>query len=90
MTPEQRVMRAKLASHTSWAEMPDPERRAQRTAAARRKSPVSFEYWLDKVTAENPDLPPKALHRAAENAHRAEMTRRALLSSQSRASKKTA
>lgn len=90
MTPAQRVLRAKLASHTFWAETADPADRAKHTAKARRASPVSIEYWIDQVRAKHPELGHEAVVTAATHAHKAEMTRRALLSSQSRARKKTA
>lgn len=78
MTPAERVLRAKLASHASWANTPDAER-AARTAPARRKSPVTIEYWLDRY----PDDP-----KAAESAHKAEMTRRSLSSARKRAARR--
>jgi hypothetical protein len=83
LTPEQRALRARLASHTSWAQMPDPQDRRDRTAKARRNSPVTFEYHLDRVPDEITD--PEARRKAAQNAHSAHMTRLALRSSQSRA-----
>ena len=73
MTPEQRALRARLASHSSWANTGD---RAARTAPARRRSPVSRAYWDDQY----PNNP-----QAAEAAHRAYMTRLALRSSLVRA-----
>lgn len=75
MTPEQRAMRARLASHTSWAGTED---RPARTKKARGASPASRAYW----DAKHPDDPA-----AAESAHKAHMTRLALLSSQARAAR---
>lgn len=76
MTPEQLSMRARLASHTSWAQTED---RSARTAKARGASPVSRAYW----DARHPDDPA-----AAESAHKAYMTRLALRSSQARAARR--
>lgn len=73
MTPEQRGLRSRMASHTSWANTED---RAARTAPARGASPVSRAYW----DARHPDDPA-----AAESAHKAYMTRLALRSSLARA-----
>lgn len=78
MTPEQRSLRARLASHCSWAGTED---RSARTAPARRKSPVSRAYWDEQY----PNDP-----QAAESAHKAHMTRLALRSSQARARRRGA
>lgn len=72
MTPGQRALRARLASHTSWAQTED---RTERTEAARRASPVSLAYWEQRHA--DPD--------AAKSAHRAYMTSLALKSSLARA-----
>ncbi len=87
MTPELRSLRARMASHVSWAATPDPADRRKRTAAARRNSPVSFEYHLDRVPADITD--PTARRKAAESAHKAHMTRLAYASAQARARKQS-
>ncbi|MFC5744761.1 hypothetical protein [Actinomadura rugatobispora] len=51
-----------LAKQANWVEM---------TAPARRKSPVTFEYWLDRTKTEHPDAPPRQQQRMAEAAWRA-------------------
>jgi hypothetical protein len=85
-TPERRRASALIAVHTSWARTAD---RRARTEAATRSSPVSLEYWEDKLRAEGvvseADIP-----KAAANARSAEMRRRALKSAQSRARNKAA
>lgn len=70
MTPAERSTAARHAVTASWAYTPD---RAERTAPARRRSPVSYEYWLDKLTEEGRHRP-EDLPKAAESAHKAYMT----------------
>lgn len=84
LTPEQRALRAKLASYESWANTPDP---AGRTAAARANSPVSLGYWQRQV---DPDgtLHPAERDRRARARHKAHMTRMSLKASQARARRK--
>ena len=82
-TREQYATRARLASHTSWAQTADRE---QRTAAARKNSPQSLAYWLDRVPAEVTDADARLA--AAKSAHKARMTALALASSRSRAAKR--
>ncbi|MGW4469703.1 hypothetical protein ACWENQ_08520 [Nonomuraea sp. NPDC004354] len=85
-SPERRSAIAKLAVHASWARTPD---RRERTQAATIASPVSLEYWEDRLRAEGvvseADIPA-----AAVNARSAEMRRRALKSAASRARNKAA
>ncbi len=52
LTPSERILRAKVASHTSWANTTD---RTARTAAARRGLDAKFlrEAGGDPVRAEN-------------------------------------
>jgi hypothetical protein len=88
LTPDQRALRARMASHTFWADTPDPADRRKHTAGARRNSPVSFEYHLDRVPEEITD--PEARRKAAESAHKAHMARLAYLSSLARSKKKAA
>jgi hypothetical protein len=86
LTPEQRALRARLASHTFWAGTPDPADRRKHTAKARANSPVTFEYHLARVPAEITD--PQARRKAAESAHKAHMAKLAYASSVARARKK--
>jgi len=83
MTPEQRVMRARIAAHTRWANTGD---RAAATAAARRAAADRWERQVD------PDgvLDPDERARRAEHAKRAHFQRMALRSAQSRARKRDA
>jgi hypothetical protein len=85
LPPEVRALHARMASHKSWADMPDPADRRKRTAAARRNSPVSFEYHLDRVPAEITD--PAARLKAAESAHKAHMTKLAYAAAKARAAR---
>ncbi|MFC9973631.1 hypothetical protein ACFVH6_22320 [Spirillospora sp. NPDC127200] len=82
MTPQERILRAKLASNAYWGRMPDPADRRKATAKARANNPSTYAYWLRKVQEEHPDLSAKAQAAAAKNLHSAEMSRRALKSSQ--------
>lgn len=84
-TPELRSLRARMASHTFWANTPDPDDRRRHTAKARRNSPVSLEYHLDRVPDHITD--PQARLRAAESAHKAYMARLAYASARARARK---
>jgi len=60
---------SRYAANVSWARTPD---RAERTASARANSPVSYAYWLRRITEEGrvreQDIPA-----AAESAHRVYM-----------------
>lgn len=85
-TPDLRALRARMASHTFWADTPDPAARRKHTAKARRNSPVTFEYHLDRVPADITD--PQARRRAAESAHKAYMTKLAYASAKARKAKK--
>ncbi len=84
LTPEQRSLRARLAAHSSWAATPD---RATRSAAGRKASPGSVEYWLDRV---DPDgvMTTENRQKAAVSARNAHMARLALASSKARQAKK--
>lgn len=64
MTPAQRVLRAKVAAHSSWAATGN---RAARTAAARRAAMDRFARLVD----------PEGVLPEAERAERAESARRA-------------
>ena len=77
LTPEQRSLRAALASYVSWAATPDP---TARTEAARRAANSRF---LDQVDPERL-LPEPDRVRRAEHARKAHFLRLALKSSQAR------
>lgn len=76
MTPEQRVLRARLAAHTLHAKVDSREH----TAPARRAFMARFEDEVD------PDhvLPEAERRRRAEHARKAYFTRLALKSTQAR------
>lgn len=77
LTPEQRSLRAKIASHESWARTADP---SARTAPARKAFADRFEREVD------PDgvLAPDDRARRAEHARRAYFGRLALASARAR------
>jgi hypothetical protein len=77
LTPSERMMRAKLAAHTSWANTAD---RSARTAPARRAYMKRFERQVDPDNS----LHPAERARRAEHAMRAHLTRAALKSAQAR------
>lgn len=83
LTPAQRTMRARVASHTSWSQTAD---RAARTAPARRNSPNCLDYHLDRVDPAITD--PDARLAMAKSAHSARMSSLALASSRARAARK--
>jgi hypothetical protein len=80
MTPEQRSLRARIASHASWAKTEDPR---ARTAPARSAFFDRFEREVD------PDgvLDPADRRRRAEHARKAHMQRLALKSARARRSR---
>jgi len=59
----------RIAADTSWARTPN---RAERTEAARKASPQSLDYWIDKIRAEGV-VREQDIQAAAQNAHRAHM-----------------
>jgi hypothetical protein len=81
LTPEQRVMRSRLAAHRSWANTSDP---AARTAPARKAALDRFERQVD------PDgvLPEAERARRAEYARKAYFTELAFKSSRARQRRK--
>jgi hypothetical protein len=85
LTDGQRVMRARLAAHESWANTPD---RSARTAAGHKASPASVDYWLDRV---DPDrtMSPEARRQAAEAKRNAHMARLAFKASRTRQARKS-
>lgn len=78
MTPEQRIMRARLGAHTLHAQG------KTNTAAARAASPQSIGYWAKQVDPGG-ELSEAERTRRAEHARRAHMQRLALASSRARA-----
>jgi hypothetical protein len=81
LTPSERVLRARVAAHTSWANTPD---RSARTVAARRGLELRFEREVD------PDgvLPQEERSRRADSARRAHYSRMALASARARRSRR--
>lgn len=77
LTPSERVLRARIAVHTSWANTSD---RTARTTPGRRAFLARFEDQVD------PDgtLPPSERARRAEQAMKAHMARLALRSAKAR------
>lgn len=77
LTPSERSMRARAASHASWAKCPD---RSARTAAARAARDRQFEQAVD------PDgvLSEEERQRRAESARRQHMVTMGLRSAQAR------
>jgi len=77
LTQSQRVTRARIAAHSSWANTADPRKR---TAPARKGFMERFERQVD------PDgkLPKEQRQRRAESAMKAHMQRLALRSAKSR------
>ncbi len=77
LTPSERVLRARMAAHISWAKTDD---RSARTAPARKAALARFEDQVD------PDgrLSATERTRRTEHAMRAHMTRLALRSAQVR------
>jgi hypothetical protein len=86
LTPEQRVLRARIAADTRWS-TEDPKDPDGPLARTRAKSPGSLDFWKAKL---DPDgaLPEAERERRAEHARRAHMTRLSLASSQARSRKK--
>lgn len=82
-TPEQRSRAARIAAHVQWAKTPH---RGERTAAARRASPVSLDYWIARLRKEG-KVREQDIPAAAENAHTAYMTQLALKAAAARSRK---
>ena len=76
-TPDQRVLRAKIAAHHSWAATSDP---AARTAPARKSFLDRFEREVDPQG----ELPAEERRRRAEHAKRAYFLALAAKSAKSR------
>jgi hypothetical protein len=80
MTPEQRVLRARIAAADRWSRIPLADRPSQ-TAAARA---AKFQKYLDAVDERTPGLPEDERHRLAQQAERADLDRMRLKASKSR------
>jgi hypothetical protein len=83
LTPEQRVLRARIAAHTRWAN----EDAAGRLANAQRAREGFGRRFLDQVDP-NRVLPEAERQRRAESAMRAYMAQLALKSSKARGARK--
>jgi hypothetical protein len=83
--PARRKLASSIAADTSWARTAN---RSERTAPARRRTPVQFEYWLDKVRAEHPDLNPAQQRAMATNAWRAQQKSSSLAAAKAREAKR--
>ena len=77
LTPEQRSLRARIASHESWARTPDA---SARTAPGRKAFLDRFERQVDP----NGELSPAERARRAEHARKAYFARLALKSARAR------
>jgi hypothetical protein len=77
LTSSERSLRARLASHASWAKTPDP---AVRTAPARAAALARFEREVDPDAV----LPLAERQRRAEHARKAYFTSLALKSARAR------
>lgn len=83
MTANDRILRARIAAHTRWANETDPQ---AATAPARKAAYERFERQVD------PDgvLSPSERSRRAEHARKAHFLRMAQRSAQARARKRSA
>jgi hypothetical protein len=66
-TREERARNGRIGALEQWSREPD---RTARTAPARRKSPITLQYWIDKIREEG-IVPAADVHKAAEARHRA-------------------
>ena len=83
MTPNDRVLRARIAAHTRWSNCADP---TAATAPARKAALDRFERQVDPDAV----LPLAERARRAEHARKAYFTKLALRSAQARARKRSA
>ncbi|MEV2277799.1 hypothetical protein AB0I72_19665 [Nocardiopsis sp. NPDC049922] len=72
-------LNGRIGALESWARTRD---RAARTAKARKASPASVDYWIDRVPEDITD--PDQRRTAGEEAHRAHMLRLAAASAKAR------
>lgn len=82
LPPSERVLRARLAAHSSWANTSD---RSARTAPARAEQLARFERQVDPEGL----LTPAERARRAESARKAYFARLALKSAQARRARRT-
>ena len=80
LSPEERILRARIAANTSWAKTADP---SARTAPARAAMLTRFEKEVDPTG----ELDPDERARRARYAQKAHMQRLALKSAQARRKK---
>jgi hypothetical protein len=80
LTPEQRTLRARIASLSHWAREAD---RHAATEKARENSPSSLGYWERKVDPDG-SMNPRSRANMAEAAMKAHFTRLAYASSRAR------
>lgn len=80
-TPDRRRAAARLAAHASWAATTDRRARTRKATAA---SPVSLQYWVERLRGEREYASEADLLAAAKNALSAEMSRRALAGADAR------
>lgn len=83
MTPEQRSLRARLASHSSWGHAQDRQARSQPGRDA------AWQHWEDQVDPDR-QLSPEDRFKAAESARRAHMSAIAYKSVAARRARKAA
>jgi hypothetical protein len=72
-------LNGRIGALESWSRTTD---RAARTAKARKASPASVDYWIDRVDDAITD--PHQRRKAGEEAHRAHMLRLAATSAKAR------
>lgn len=85
-TREERARNGRIGALEMWSRTPD---RSARTAPARRRSPISLDYWIDKIREEG-IVPADDVHKAAEAAHKAFQIRMSSRSAAARRARKTA
>lgn len=81
-----RTRSARIAADVSWAKTAN---RSERTAHGTRNSPVSYNYWLRKITDEG-NVRAEDIPKAAESAHRAYMRQQSLKAAKARAARAAA
>ncbi len=81
LTPSERALRARIASHASWASTEDP---AARTAPARTASRTALDTRFEREVDPDGTLPPAERTRRAEHARKAYFAGLALKSARSR------
>lgn len=84
MTPDERVLRAQLGAHTSWANTTDP---ASRTAKARQ---AAQERFATQAREKHPDASPEEIERIAGHLRKAFYARMQLAAVEARRAKSDA